>query len=73
MKFKFNQNWKSQKAGETYELPKQLANELAGKGIGEILNIPKANLEGETGAKVVSKRASKEVPNETPKSNAKPS
>lgn len=65
MKFKFNQNWKSQKAGETLDIPKQLANELAGKGVGEIV--------GQEGKAKKTTSQVKEVPNETPKSNAKPS
>jgi hypothetical protein len=66
MKFKFNQNWGSNKAGTTANVPKQLANMLQGQGIGEIEG-------GKKEVKPVAKSEVKEVPNETPKSKAKQS
>ena len=66
MKFTFTQDWGSNKAGTTENLPNQLANMLQSQGYGKIDGM-------KTEAKTVAKQDAQEVPNEAPKSKAKPS
>lgn len=82
MKFTFTQNWNSNKAGSTENLPNQLANMLESQGYGKkesaVIVKNGVELKGDLGRMVEKKdgvyfEEPKEETKEVPKSNAKPS